>query len=486
MINNLNGITILGLGPGDPNLLTREAWEILNSSNEIYFRTTEHPTLDGLPKNVEIKSFDDVYEKNEDFGKVYDIIVSTILELGNRPQGVVYAVPGHPFVAESTTLEIIRRAKEAGIPVRVIEGLSFIEPTLGLLKVDPLPHLTIVDALELMTLHHPTFPPNSPALIAQVHSKMIAAELKITLMAAYPDEHPAILVHGAGTDAAKIESIQLHEIDQSEDISLLTSLYLPPLGENTAFEEFQELIAHLRSPVGCPWDREQTHQTLRTNLLEESYEVLNALDADDPAAMQEEFGDLLLQIVLHAQIASEYGEFTMTDIINNVYTKLVNRHPHVFEDLELRDADAVIHNWERIKENERSQKGRESKSLLDGISLAMPALAVSDAYQRRAARMGFDWEDIEGVVDKIVEEVAELRAAKSASAKEEEYGDLIFALVNLARWLELDAESSLRKTNAKFLNRFSHIEKIAKQQDKNISDLTLEEMEGIWEEAKRL
>jgi tetrapyrrole methylase family protein/MazG family protein len=416
---------------------------------------------------------------------VYDRIVAEVLKLGKRPQGVLYAVPGHPFVAEATAPEIVKQAEAAGIPVSVIEGLSFLEPTFTALRKDPLPHTAITDALGLAAAHHPSFPPNAPALVAQLYSKMLAGEVKITLMAQYPDEHPVVLVHAAGTDQEYLEEVPLHAIDQSEHIGLLTSLYLPPLGERTSFEGFQELIAHLRAPEGCPWDREQTHQSLRTNLLEEAYEALEAIDHDDVAEMQEEFGDLLLQVVLQTQIASEYGEFNMTDVINGIHTKLVHRHPHVFGDVDLQDADSVISNWERIKADERSENGMDQKKgMLDGVSVAMPSLSVADLYQQRAARVGFDWPEIEGVFAKLEEEIEEFRIANTEEARSEEFGDLLFALVNLGRWFGIDSETALRETNAKFRRRFAVIEDYARRHNLSLSEMTLDEMDEIWEQAK--
>ena len=303
--------------------------------------------------------------------------------LGKRPQGVLYAVPGHPFVAEDTCPQIVRQADEHGIPVRVIEGLSFLEPAFTALRIDPLPQLSLADALGIAARYHPLFPPDQPALVAQLYSRQLAGEVKITLMGQYPDEHPVILLHAAGTADQRIETVPLHEIDQSDHIGLLTLLFIPPLADYTSFEGFQELIAQLRSPEGCPWDREQTHQSLRTNLLEEAYEALDAIDRDDQTDMAEEFGDLLLQIVLQAQIAAEYGEFNMADVISGIHTKLVRRHPHVFGEIELDNADAVIRNWEAIKQDERRQNGEQTKGVLDGIPQGLPALLVADKYQRR-------------------------------------------------------------------------------------------------------
>ena len=471
------GITILGLGPGNPAQLTRQAWEILSSADEIYLRTSQHPVVADLPASVQIHDFDDVYQQKDSFEQVYQVIVEKILLLGKQKNGVVYAVPGHPFIAESTGPEIWRRAKLEGIPVQLVDGLSYIEPVFSALGVDPLPNTAIVDALTLSSSYSPQFSPDSPALIAQVYSKHVASETKLTLMAQYPDEHPIKLIHAAGTDQQVIEDLPLYAVDQSEQIGLLTCLYLPPLGSSTSFEGFQGLIAHLRSPEGCPWDREQTHQTLRSNLLEEAFEAVTAIDQNDAAGMQEELGDLLLQVVLQTQIAAEEGEFNMADVIRGIHTKLVHRHPHVFGEMDLEDSEEVIQNWERIKANERDENGQEEKGLLDGIPIAMPALSVAEKYQNRAARVGFDWPTIAGVFDKLQEEIAELREAKTAEEQTEELGDLFFALVNLARWLQVDPETALRETNLKFLTRFKVIEAESRRQGIQLLDMSLEEMD---------
>jgi tetrapyrrole methylase family protein/MazG family protein len=478
------GITILGLGPGDPKHLTRQAWETLENASEIYLRTRQHPTVEGFSAGLKVHSFDHLYEENPSYEEVYAAIVDQVLALGARLEGVIYGVPGHPFVAEATCPEIVRRARLEGVPVRVVEGISFLEPILTALELDPMPRITLIDALELASGHHPPFPPDMPALIAQIYSAQIAADIKLTLMAVYPDEHPVRLVHGAGTKFEQVESLPLFAIDRSQSIGLLTTLYLPPLGPATSFEAFQEVIAHLRAPDGCPWDREQTHQTLRPHLLEEAYELLSAIDADDSQAMAEEFGDLLLQIVLHAQIAIEYGEFTMADILRGIHTKIVRRHPHVFGDLEVGDMDTVLLNWERLKAAEREENGLKEKGLLDGVASSFPALIQSQEYQDRAARVGFDWSDISGVLDKISEEVNELRAAVDPESRAAEMGDLLFALVNLARWYKIDAESALREANERFRRRFRHIEDTAKAQGRELSDMTLDEMDVLWDDAK--
>lgn len=479
------GIVLLGLGPGDSSLMTRKAWDVIGNASEIYLRTEHHPAVEDLPDHLLIHSFDDLYEKHESFDKVYEEIVTKILELGKRDEGVIYAVPGHPFAAETTTIEISRQAKELGIDVHVVDGLSFIEPIFSAIDEDPLPHTAIIDAIELASHHFPSFPPDQPVLIAQVYSRHIAAELKLTLMALYPDDHMVKLIHAAGTEKSIVENVLLHEIDKSQHIDLLTSMYLPPLPPNTSLEAFQEIIAHLRAPDGCPWDREQTHQSLRPNLLEEAYEVLMAIDADDPEEMKEEFGDLLLQIVLHAQIASEYGEFTMSDVIKGIHEKIVRRHPHVFGTEDLSDVDGVVRNWEKLKAEERKENGQKEKGVLEGVSASLPSLVQAETYQKRVARVGFDWNDINGVYEKITEEIAEVQDAVTKDERTAEIGDLLFAVVNLARWFEIDAESALREANARFRRRFERIEMVARKEDRDLSDYSFDELDDLWNKAKK-
>ncbi len=479
------GITLLGLGPGDPAKLTREAWEVLASTGQVWLRTNQHPTVASLPPGLEIHSFDEIYETGDSFEEVYSAIVEKVLELGKSPQGVVYAVPGDPFVAEATCPEIAQRARALGLPLRIVSGLSFLEPVFAALGLDPYPHLFLMDAMELSQAHVPAFPPDMPVLVAQVYSRLVAAEVKMTLNTVYPDEHPVRLVHSAGTENEIVEDLQLYEIDRSEHIGLLTVLYVPPLGEGTSLEAFQEIVAHLRAPDGCPWDREQTHESLRNHLMGEAYEVLAAMDSGNPAEMAEEFGDLLLQIVLNAQIAGEDGDFTMADVLKGIYDKIIRRHPHVFGDVKLDGVQGVLTNWEKLKAVERSNSHEPEKGLLDGVPLALPALSQAQEYQDRAARVGFDWKEVSGVLDKINEALQEVREVTNQEELIAEMGDLFFALVNLARWKKVDAEAALRGTSMRFKKRFAYVEQGAKKQGRKLSDMSIDEMEALWQEAKR-
>ncbi len=489
-MNNLNwdrGITLVGLGPGETGLVTRAVWEWLENIPEIYLRTVHHPVVVDLPPSLKIIGFDDIYDHGKTFEDVYETIIGRILELGGKPGGVTYAVPGHPLVAEITSPEIIKRAKMQGIPVRILDGLSFLEPVFTVLNIDPFDNLVLLDALEIARHHHPKFPPSFPALISQIYSRQVASDVKLTLMAAYPDQHRVQLVHNAGTSRTLVEEMALYEIDRTDHVGLMSVLYLPPLGENTAFESFQEIIAHLRAPQGCPWDREQTHQSLRNNLLEETYEALIALDRDDTAAIEEELGDILLQIVLHAQIASEYGEFTMADIINGISAKIIRRHPHVFSNEKTSGVETVLQKWEDLKRLERDEKNNgEFRGMLESVPAVLPALAQAQEIQARAARVGFDWERIEDAWSKVYEELDEVKRSANSKELEDEFGDLLFAIVNVIRWQKLDAESVLRLANSRFRSRFQYIESSVNRRGKVMRELSLKEMDLLWEEAKRL
>ena len=481
------GIVILGLGPGDPAKMTKEALDWLEFIPEVYLRTRQHPLVASFPAGLQVYSFDDLYEKGDSFEAVYSQIVERVLELGQRPQGVTYAVPGHPYVAEATAPEIRRRAAQMGIAVRVIDGMSFLEPVFSALEIDPFPRLTLIDALELASLHTPNFPPDAPVLITQIYDRLSASGVKLTLNAVYPDEHPVILVHAAGTAEETIERLPLYEIDRSAKVGLLSALYVPALSPDSSLESFQEVIARLRAPDGCPWDREQTHLSLRKYLIEETFEVVEALDQENMDALCEELGDLLLQVVLHAQIALEDGDFDLADVLAGINRKLVRRHPHVFANTAVDGVEGVLANWQKIKAEEHAEKGDDQrKGVLDGIPPAMPALICAQELQSRAARVGFDWGDVEPVMAKVEEELEEVRTAESAGERVKELGDLLFAVVNLVRWYDGDAEAALRQTNGRFQSRFAYIEAKATEAGRDLNDMSLAEMDVFWDEAKRL
>jgi tetrapyrrole methylase family protein/MazG family protein len=247
------------------------------------------------------------------------------------------------------------------------------------------------------------------------------------------------------------------------------------------FETFRKITQQLRGPGGCPWDKKQTHSSLKQYLVEECYEVLETLEDLDMPALSEELGDLWLQIMLHSQIAEESGEFTLEDVLRKINTKLIYRHPHVFGDTEVKDADEVSVNWEELKEKEKPG----NHSLLSGVPRELPALAYSQSIQRRAASVGFDWDKVDDIIEKLVEEVEELKEAVDHEDKIREFGDILLTLANVGRRMDIDVESALRQANARFTRRFNYIEEECRNKGIDLKSLTLAEMDKLWDEAKK-
>jgi tetrapyrrole methylase family protein / MazG family protein len=342
-------------------------------------------------------------------------------------------------------------------------------------ELQNLPGLTMLRADELAAAHVPPFSPDFPALLVDVDD---VAQARAVLLNNYPSEHRIRLIGADGTP----QDLALGEWPDSCPGSLL----IPPRERGHAFETFHEIIAHLRAPEGCPWDRKQTHASLRQHLIEEAYEVIDAIDSAQTHKLAEEFGDLLLQIVLHAQIGYESGEYRMADVMKGIHDKLIRRHPHVFGEVTVDGEGQVLTNWEAIKQQERAQSGEPEKGILDGVPKSLPALHLAQEYQERAARVGFDWPQVDGVLEKIREEIEEIREAQTTAEISAEMGDLLFVLVNLARWQKIDAEAALQAANRKFQRRFAHIEKQARAQARSLPEMSLEEMDALWNEAKSL
>jgi tetrapyrrole methylase family protein/MazG family protein len=475
------GITIVGLGPGDGRYLTREAWEVLAHAPEIWLRTRLHPAVADLPAGAVLHSFDALYEASADFQPVYAEIVQQLLAVARDGRDVVYAVPGSPGVAEATVPALVAAAAEQGVAVRIVEGLSFLEPTLTALGYDALDGLQLLDAITLTELLYPPITPDLPLLLGQVYSPWLASALKLTLMAVYPPEHTVQLVHAAGSADQRVESVPLYAIDRSEQIHNLTALFVPPLPRPASLSRFAHTIAWLRSPQGCPWDREQTPQSLRDSFQEEVAELLDALDRDDPQAICEELGDVLLHLVMQAQMAAEADDFTLSDVIAGIEAKIRRRHPHVWGEEKVADSADLTRLWSQIKAQEKPER---ATSLLDNIPLALPALARAQKIQRRAARVGFDWPTIDGVWATLVEELDEVRAAISSAEKRAETGDLLFSVVNLARWLEVDAETALREALLRFSRRFAFVEAAVQASGKRWEAFDVAALDQLWQAAK--
>ncbi len=482
------GITITGLGPGSFKHLTLETWELLNGTDALILRTAKHPCVDVLKqRGVVFTSFDHLYEQADSFSDLYQAIATEVVGRAAQGENLVYAVPGSPLVAEKTVELITAQAKAAGIELAIVPAMSFLEVLYTRLGVDPITGLTIIDAADLADL-----PPNlvTGLIVTQVYSRQVASDTKLALMDYYGDEYQVTVVRNLGLPDEQIHRIMLFELDRLPEIDHLTSVYVPPRPARSkvfSLDPVVDVMARLRAPGGCVWDIEQTHLSLRRYLVEEVYEVLEAIELADGVKLCEELGDLLLQVVFHARVAEESGGFTMQDVVDHVTEKMVRRHPHVFGTITVRDAAEVVVNWEQIKKRE---KAGERTGVLDGIPVGLPSLMTAYKLQTKAAKVGFDWPEIGPVWDKIAEELAELREAVLLPApqgdqnREDELGDVLFTVVNLARFMGIDPETALNRTNNKFRRRFGYVEAGIKERQLDWADVNLADLDALWDEAK--
>lgn len=483
-------VHVIGLGAGDLDQLPYGMYRKIKEVAHLYLRTQEHPVVSQLQQEgISYQSFDKIYEKYGTFEEVYAEIAKTLLKEAEEKGKVVYAVPGHPLVAERTVQLLLQQGPARGVEIKIEGGQSFLDPLFASLKFDPVEGFALLDATDLRT---DQLNPTIHTVIAQVYDKLIASDVKLTLMETYPDEYRVTVATAVGiADMEQIEEIPLYELDRVEHLGNLSLVYVPPAQDESVryrqFSYLKEIVAILRSPEGCPWDREQTHRSIRKNLIEETYEVLETIDDDDPDAMSEELGDLLLQIMLHSQMAAEDGFFTVDDVVAGINEKLIRRHPHVFGEKTAGDAEEALANWQEIKAQEKEAKGVDisEQSKLAGIPRDLPALMFAYKLQKKAAEVGFDWDNIADVYRKVEEEYQEVREA-SDEERAGELGDLLFAVVNLARFLKIDPEEALSMTNRKFKRRFAYIEQKLKEANRSFDQTDLEEMDKWWEEAKQL
>jgi len=472
-------IVVVGLGPGSDEHVTVETLSAIERVSNRYLRTSRHPSAHLVDPAA---TFDQLYEHADRFDEVYGAIVDQLVDAAQVHGEILYAVPGSPMVLERSVQTLLRDDR---VDVEVLPAMSFLDVAWARLGIDPVEAgVQLVDAYEFATTCAAS---NGPLLIAHVHADWVLSDVKLAGEHASGDE-PVVILQRLGTPEELITRTSWSELDRDVEADHLTCVYVPRIGAPIAdgYVRLHELARTLRER--CPWDIEQTHDSLVPHLVEEAFELVDAiaaLDPDDPAteaAFIEELGDVLYQVEFHATIAEQEGRFSIADVTDTMHDKLVRRHPHVFGDVAADDADAVKANWDDIKREEKQRT-----SVFDGVPQSLPALAYGQHLARKAAKVGFDWPDVAGPLAKVDEELAELREAVAADDQvhiAEELGDVVTALVNVARHTGIDAELSGRAAARKFRTRFEQLELLAAERGLDLRAADLQQLDAMWNEVK--
>lgn len=456
-----------------PDAMTVAAAHALRDADKLFLQTSEHPAAKTvLALGKPFTSMDDLYAGSEDFDALNESVAQRLVNAGT----CVYAVTGN--IADSQLPAITALVKARGGKVTVLPGLS-----LSAAAFCELPAARVVTASAMPDW----FDVSQPVAVEELDDAIRAGNAKLALSEFFPDDWPILLSELCDDGRFTRKEIPLYELDRQKRYGAATVAYVPsaPFDSLTryGYEELTGVIKRLRAPDGCPWDREQTHETLREPLLEECYELLDAIESGDDAHICEELGDVLLQVVLHAEIAAEQGRFTQRDVNSELVKKLVYRHPHIFGGAKADTADEVLVNWDKLKKAEKSQKTQTD--VLKSVPRNLPSLTFSYKIQKKAANVGFDWSDAESAFPKISEESGELmRAMHGVGDVTEELGDLLFSVVNVARLLHINPELALRGAADKFTGRFAAMEQLAVASGRNLEEMSLKEMDLLWNTAK--
>ena len=479
-------VVIVGLGPGPRNTVTQATLEAIERIVVQFVRTKRHPTADLMPKAT---SFDSLYDTLPTFEDVYSAITEAVVAAAIEHGEVLYAVPGSPLILESSVAQL--RA-DTRVEVQVLPALSFLDLAWDALGIDP-----VNAGVRLIDGHRFALEASGergPLLVAQVHADWVLSDVKLSHESANGSE-PVVLLHHLGLPDQRVEHTTWQELDRVLPADHLTTLYIAQMTEPVSGElaRLHQLARTLREQ--CPWDREQTHDSLIKHLIEETYEVVDAieaLDTNDPAtdeALIEELGDLLYQVEFHATIAEQQGRFSMADVARSIHDKLVRRHPHVFGDVVANSADDVVQTWDEVKRAEKKSVDGAASSTFTGVAKSGPSLQYATKIQKRAADVGFDWPNADGAFEKIIEESAEIRQAVALNSDPEtvrmELGDLLFSVVNLSRHLGHDAEQALRGASDKFRHRFEQVEQLALSRGIDLTNAPLEQLDALWDEVKK-
>ncbi len=466
----LHPITVVGLGL-DAGDLTDRIRGHLSGPAKVVLRTARCGAADWMDgAGLAYRSLDALYDTAADFDALLEAIVSEIEGLAQADE-VVYGVLD---LRDLSVERLLGRHPEG---LRLIPGVP-VDGALWAYAAGPAAMLSACDH----AAYHPSA--DQAALIREIDSRELAAEVKLRLMERYPEES-AIWVSSGGA----VRRLPLTDLDRLPAYDHRTSALVPAAPDLTGlarfgYDQLTAIVRRLRAPGGCPWDRKQTHESLATNAVEETYEVVDAIERGDAAALYDELGDLLLQVALHAEIAREHGEFTPDDVTSAICLKLIARHPHVFGDASASTSEDVLALWEQVKKKEKNLTTQAEA--MRAVTRGLPQLMRAEKVQKKAAAVGFDWKDAAAALPKVAEETDEVRAAlESGEGVAEEVGDLLFAAVNVARLAGVQPELALKGAVDKFVGRFEAVERLILQDGRRMEDMTLPEMDVYWDRVKR-
>ena len=499
-------ITVVGLGPAGADLVTPAARHALAVAARRFVRTARHPAVDELrAEGIELESFDMIYEREPDLERVYRAIVADLLAAAavadgtnDGAGGIVYAVPGNPVLAERTVV-LLREA--LGDALGIVPGVSFADLAWVRLGIDPLDGARVVDARSFAI---DTANVSGPLLIAQCDTALVLSDVKLALLDVVPAEHPVTVLQQLGLAGERVDAIALEDLDRGGVLpDHLTSLFVD-LGATAMAPEFARLLAiteRLRGPGGCPWDAQQTHHSLARHLLEEAYEVVEAIDALPPTPpiaagvglasdlhdayrqLADELGDLLFQVMIHSVLAAEAGAFTVADVARGIHDKLVRRHPHVFGDVVVAGADDVVRNWEQLKRAEHPGGEDERRSLVAGIATTLPGLLYLPKVFRKAESVGLDAGA--GAIEALRTAVDALLAGDRAGdgGGQGDVGDVIAAAAAVAWSRDVDPEAALRAAAVRYRDRFVRMEHLALARGIDLAAATPAVAADLWAAA---
>lgn len=477
-------IVIAGMGTSSIEHITLKTYNAILNAEKIFIRTKMHESAeDILTLRPDAQCFDDIYDSYDNFEDVYEKITDILIKQA-YVNNILYLVPGSPVFAEKTVELIIKKADLKNIEVQIFPSVSFVDAIFSSMKTDAAHNIKILNALELKINQ---FDKNCVILICQVYDNFIASEVKIKLMEYYNENKTVYIIQNGGEENANIIKTELHELDRQMKFDHMTSVYVPCDEEINLrdMNSLEEIMDKLRGKNGCNWDKQQTHQSLKRYMIEECYEVLDAIEKNDGEMLCEELGDVLLQVYFHASIAKDEELFNIRDVYEAICNKMINRHPHVFKNKSDFTPDKVEKEWEAIKLKEKGYLNTSES--LKQMPKQLPALMYASRVQDKVKKAGFDFENIEQIYDKLNEELCEFIEAlkkKQIYDIKDELGDLLFSIVNISRFLKIDSEEVLKNATQKFIDRFAIVEELALSHGSDIKNTDYKKADEYWNLSK--